>query len=630
MMQGLRNAGKSWLGKIVITIMFGFLILSFAIWGIEDVFRGGLQRNNVISVGSTQVSADTIRNAYQTELQQTIQRLRRAISPEQARALGLDAQVLSRLVTEASLDEYAKRNGLAVSDQTVIDSVVNDPSFRGADGRFNRDNFLTLIRQNGFTEAGFLTAQKSGLSRLHIAEAVAGAVAPPTMMLEALVRYGSERRSASYLTLPASAVGAVTDPDDATLRAYFEARRSAYRAPEYRRANVLVLSAESASRATTVSDADVAAAYERDKATRFTTPERRAIQIVVFQNAEEAANADQRLKAGETLEAVAGERGVTDLGTVAKSDIFDTAVADAAFALAPGTISAPIAGRFGTTVARVTAVEPAGTRPLAEVQGDIRQQLATARASETLSRIHDEIEDKRLSAQPLPDIARAANLPLTTIEGIDAQGRTKDGGALADIPEAASVVQAIFNSDVGIDNEAVRLRDGGYVWFEVLGSEPARDRAFEEVRADVLAQWRGDEVARRLGERARELVAAIAGGKSIETLASEQGLTVETATDLARNSGGELGAGAIAQIFSTTVGRAGSAARGEDRIVFVVTGATVPPLTRTTQAVTQLETSLRTALSDDLLAEFVLKLQADYGANVNQQTFRNATTGSGS
>ena len=39
-LQGIRNAGRSWLGKIVVGILFAFLILSFAIWGINDIFRG--------------------------------------------------------------------------------------------------------------------------------------------------------------------------------------------------------------------------------------------------------------------------------------------------------------------------------------------------------------------------------------------------------------------------------------------------------------------------------------------------------------------------------------------------------------------------------------------------------------
>src|SRR3954467_11806287 len=96
MLQGFRKAGQSWLGKTVITVMFGFLIVSFAIWGIGDIFRQS-GPSIVAPVGSTKISPETVRPAYQTELQRMSRQFRRNITPEQARLLGLDRQVLTRL-----------------------------------------------------------------------------------------------------------------------------------------------------------------------------------------------------------------------------------------------------------------------------------------------------------------------------------------------------------------------------------------------------------------------------------------------------------------------------------------------------------------------------------------------------
>ena len=107
MMQGIRKAGQGLLGKIVIAIMFGFLIISFAIWGVGDIFRG-YGRNEVAKVDKTEIGLEQMRTAYQNEIQNLIRQQRRQISPEMARALGLDRQVLSRLLTEATLDQTAQ------------------------------------------------------------------------------------------------------------------------------------------------------------------------------------------------------------------------------------------------------------------------------------------------------------------------------------------------------------------------------------------------------------------------------------------------------------------------------------------------------------------------------------------
>ena len=39
MLRGMRQASANWLGRIVMAVVLGMIAISFAIWGIGDIFR---------------------------------------------------------------------------------------------------------------------------------------------------------------------------------------------------------------------------------------------------------------------------------------------------------------------------------------------------------------------------------------------------------------------------------------------------------------------------------------------------------------------------------------------------------------------------------------------------------------
>ena len=632
MMQGIRKAGQSFLGKLVIFVLFGFLILSFAIWGIGDIFRG-YGRNDVARVGKAEITIEQVRNAYQNEVQNLQRQQRRAVTPEMARAIGLDRQVLSRLITESVLDQTARDMRLAVSDETIRNLIFDDANFRDGSGSFSPARFNELLRQNGFTEQAYVRLQRDNVLRQEIGEMVVGAFTAPVALQELGHRLRNEKRAITFARLAPAAAGEIPAPTQEQLQKFFEERKGAFRAPEYRSANLVALSAATIAKPQGVTDAEAQARYEELKGARFTTPERRTIQQIVFPTAEEAQAAKAKIDEGETFEAIAFGRGISGdaltLGTFTRDQMYDPAVRDAAFQLQQGAVSAPVTGSFGTVLLRASAIEPTRTRPFAEVADAIRKEIATSRASGQIRELHDKIEDQRASARPLAEIAKEFALPLLPVGPIDLNLRRPDGTQEAALPGAAATVQAIFNSDIGVDNEAVRLpQDTGYVWYEVTKIDPAREQTFEEVRAQVEQQWREDEIATRLSAKARELVDRLDKGEAFDLVASSAGLTIETATELGRqDQKPELPANVINAVFGTVVGKSGSAATGTGRVVFKVDGATVPPYIRTTQEAANFERVLGNSVSEDVLGAYIARRQADLGVTINEAAFRNATGG---
>ena len=628
MMQGIRKAGQTWLGKLVVGVLFGLLILSFAIWGIADVFRGGSVAP-VATVGSTKISAEQVRNAYQTELQNLSRRLRRTVTSEQARAFGLDQQIVGKMVAEAAIDERVDQLGLAISDKTIADAIINDPAFRGINGQFDRNQFAAVLRDNGFTEQRFVAEQRKVYLRQHLSEALTGGVSVPVVMKEALHRLTYETRAVEYVILPASSIDP-GQPDDAAIQKFYDERKASFRAPELRTVNILVLNAAIVAKPDAISDADAEKFYESVKTQRFGTPEKRRIQRIGFKSLDEAKAAADKIKAGATFESVAEEQGVKeadrDLGLLGRSEVLDKAVAQAAFSLPANQVSEALNGDFGPVLVRVTEIQPETVQPFAQVAAALKTELATSAARQSLRDLHDRIEEARANARPLADIAAANGLSLRSVT-LDRQGRDASGKPITDVPDMDSLVRAAFASDIGVDNEAISTRDDGYIWFDVTKIEPEKDRPLADVRDQVVAGWRADAVARALTEKATAIVKAVEGG---QTLAAASGAEVKTVAELKRDTAtGDLSRSAAVQAFSQPVGKAFSApaANNIDRLVARVTAVNVPPFVNTTQEAAQMEERLKSSIESELLTQYVTRLQNDLGVSTNERSLRIAIGG---
>ena len=620
MLEGMRRGAQNWLGKTVLTILFGTMIISFTIWGVGDVFRG-IGVSNIAEVGSTNISTVDFRSAYQTQLQNLQRQARRAITNEQARVYGLDRQVLGRMIADAALDQKVAELRLAMSDEDIARAILEDPTFKGPDGRFDRGRFNDILRDNGFNEMSFVRDQRRVYLRRELGDALSGNIRPPEATVEAIHHFANETRSTDYFVLTEAAAGEIAQPAPADLQSWFDARKANWRAPEYRKVVTLAVTPLTLADPAQVSDAEARTQYDRIKGDRFGQAETRELQQIVFSTEDEAKAAAEKIKGGAAFADIAKERNLADadidLGTVTRPAIADPAVAEAAFTTVSGEVSAPVKTRFGFALVRVGTVKAANVRAYEEVADGVKRELAVSRARSRAQQVRDKIEDERSSGKPLAEAAKIAGFDVTIIDAIDQTGLDKKGNKVV-LTEAESVLRAIFASDIGVDNEPVTTRDNGYVWFEIVATEPAHERNLDEVKDEVLKAWRDDELRRALASKAADLVKAIEGGQSFEDAAKAVGGEVKTSSTVKRGGAEGLSPGLVAQVFNTQVGKAGSAAGdGLTRVVFQVNDSVVPPFEADSDEAKSIAGQLATTYSDDILTQYLAKVQSDLGVKIN-------------
>lgn len=629
MLDALRRGATGWLAKILLSV----LILSFAVWGVADVFTG-YGRGALATVGKVSITPEEYQQSYQQQLNAISYQAGRRITPEQARAIGLDTRVLTQLVGSAAVENHAEQLNLALSDKAVAEGLQRDPAFKGPDGQFSHAKLQNVMQQLGLSERGLIALRRKDDLREQITGALEAGLVVPRALVDVQHAWREETRVVEYLTIDADKIVKLPEVDDAKLKETYEQNKSQFMTPELRKLAVLVLSVDDLSKTITIPEAEIQAAYEQEKES-YNTPEKRRLQQISFKDKAAAEAAKQAITGGQSFADAATAAGAKesdiDLGLLQKSQLIDPKIAEVAFSLAKDQVSDVIEGRFATVLVRVTAIEPGITRTYDDVKDKVRATLAKERATAELQKRHDEVEDGRAAGRSLAEIAETQKLKFIEVDAVDRDNKTADGKTALDLPDAAAIIAAGFEGSVGIELAPVELTDGGAAWVDVLGVTPPKQREFADVKDQVQALWTENERRRQLNEAAAAFAERVRKGEPLAKIAEEAGGTVSTTLPVTRSTTPEgLTKPAIAQAFALPKGGAGTTttADGKSRIVFRVTEIKAAPEPTKEQA-DALAGELRTELKDDVMSEYVGALKRSLGVSVNEEAFRRLT-GTGS
>ncbi|WP_027036642.1 SurA N-terminal domain-containing protein [Mesorhizobium ciceri] len=625
----LRSAAGTWVAKGLLVL----LVLSFLVWGVSGRLMGGLAgHDSVITAGGTKVSINEYRLAYDRQLAVMSQQFGQRLSHEQAKALGVDNQVLAQLVSGAVLDEQARKLGLGLSKDRLAELTREDPAFKGPGGQFDRRTFEYMLQQIGMRPEDYLKNRAQVAVRQQIVEAVSDGLKAPDTFFKAVALYRGEDRTIDYLTLPKALVEPIAAPSDSVLSAYFEANKKTYAAPEYRKFSYVRLEPVDIMDTTAVTDSQVSDDYNKNKA-RYTTPELRTVEQLVFKTPDAAKAALDSLKAGATFDKLVTAEGKTPadtlLGTLAKDKIADKAVADAAFALNANEVSQVVQGAFGPVLLRVTEIKPEVVKPLAEVSDQIRKDLALGEASRILLDVRDNYDDTRAAGSSLADAAAKLKLKVVTIDAIDRSGLRPDASIVKDLPQSPELIKAVFDAEPNTENDALTTADNGFVFYEVASITPARDRTLDEVRQKVVADWTAAETSKRLAAKADELEKRLKAGATLDVIASELKLEKQTKRGVKREADDvDFGKEGAAAMFGVGEGGTGliPSPTGDGQILYKVAEVFEPAGADASSVPDDAQKSFTSGMSDDLLDQLVAQLQTQYDVRIDQAAVAQAST----
>jgi peptidyl-prolyl cis-trans isomerase D len=617
MLETLRNAGKTWVAKILLFL----LAASFGVWGIRDIF-GGFRAGSLVSVAGQEISAQEYTTSFRQALQNYSRQVGQPISAEEAHKAGFDRSVLNNLIQTKAIDAQAQNLNLHVATDVIRQQTESNRAFFDSNGKFDQRVFASRLQQQGITEDGFIAMQTRDLTRGAITSVVNQGIVPPKTLVNAIYQYNNEQRDTKYFKITASEAD-VAAPTDEELKKQYEAYPAAYTAPEYRSIAMMKVEPADVAPKITITADDLEAGYEKYKADYF-TPEKRTILQLSFPSVEEAQKAKDKLAAGTDFMVLAKERGATEADVTfadkTKSDFLDPVIADAAFGLKEGEVSGPVSGKLVTALVKAVKIAPEKQATLDEVKDALTKRLQNERALDEIQSITDTVENARNSRdKKFEEIAKEQGIPFILIDAVSAAGQDKAGQDV-DVTDKQDILKAAFGSDVGIENEPLSSRDG-YFWYEVRSVVPSAlkplDAVKDQVKSDVLAA----KVRELLTQRATKLVADGNAGSTLEQLATANAGVIKTAQGLKRQeANGEFDVPSVTALFSVPEKGFAWSLEGDGKSAKIMQSQPVltPPLDAESETAKNIIKNISGAASQDLLVAYLGDLQSKAGVSINE------------
>lgn len=517
----------------------------------NDSANGAGLNDMVASVEGNEVTVGEFRQAYARQMQAYRSAYGADMDERLLRQLGIDQRIVQQLIEEKVALAEARRLGITASDEEVRQRILAIPAFQ-ENGRFiGFDRYRQMLQMQNppLRESDFEEQVRNSITVEKLQAAITNWISISDADVEAAFRERNEKVKLAVVNFPADKFREGVQATDQEVSAWFEANTDDYRIPEKRKVKYALLDVQAIRDRITVSPQDVQNYYE-DNAQQFSTPEQvRASHILLKtegKNEDEvrtlAEEIAKKARAGADFAALAKQYSEDESNNTTGGDLdyfsrgqmvpeFDTA----AFSLEPGEVSDPVQTSFGYHVIKMADKRAATSRPLAEVQAQIEDQIKWQRAQDEAQRTADDLAAQLKAPGDLETIARPRGLTVSE------SGFFSREEPIAGLGLAPAAAEQAFTLEEGAVSPAIRTPQG-FAFLTVTARQDAYVPKLEEVQARVRDDVLKDKALEAARQKAAEVAGTLKGG-NFEAAAKTAGLEVQT-TDLI-SRGAPIGAAGV-------------------------------------------------------------------------------------
>ena len=620
MLTTLRNSSKNSILKIIFGTLLTILIISFGMWGTEDLVGVTQKQSTVATVGKIDISAQEFYSLYSRQTEEIRKLLGSSLDIKKSREFGYVDRALSSLINRALFNNEALQLGLSVSDINVRDKILRDDAFKDDLGQFSELVFRQLISESGYTEDSYVEGTRQDLAREQMVETISTSLIIPNIMKNSLSKYNLEERTVDYLTIKVEEES-FAKPSNEKIRKYYEENKSDFMSKEFRSAETLLLDAKEYAKKSTVTDEEIKLLYEERKELLVEPAQKYLHQIIVdsksdVESISKKVNFNNFTSTAKTMANLTEDD--IDLGWNTKNDLPDEII-EATFSLKKGEISKPIESSFGWHILKIIDSKERKEVAYEEVKKQFENELLLEKGKEAVFDLQDELEDLLASGNTFEEISKILEVKMIVADKIDNEG-IKQNKQVNNEFQDERILRTIFNQKINEEGNIIDIdKDEGLAISLVTDIIKPRQLTLDESKELVRKKLIFDLKLKNAQDKAEKIKNEISNGKSFKDVANKYKLEIKGVKPFTRvlPDSSELPIPLISKIFDSNLGDINIEKRGNSEIIIAKTAEILNNLSSDEKEIKEFTKKIKDDLTIDLLAQFSEALRKKYKITIN-------------
>jgi peptidyl-prolyl cis-trans isomerase D len=521
-LQNIRDNSKGTIAKIIV----GFIIITFALFGIESIVALGSSDSAPATVNGTNIEEVEILRLVEMQKNRFRQQFGESYDESLFNDSFLRQSALEQLIEQKVAVTQARLLGGYVSTQSIDRAILAAPEFQ-QDGQFSSDRFKMVLRRSALTPLSYraVLEEQSLVTQVQLGTGLTDTALPFEVKRQQALK--TEQRDYEYVIFNTVDLKKGIELSDKDIQAFYDKNKQRYKTEEKVSVDYVVLNKSDLKSDIKVDDEEIDQGYEDYLSQLGATEERKASHILVEVNDERNDDAASSLAQQLFAKAMSGD-DFSELAKEYSDDIGSKNVGgdlgfntrggfvlefdDALFAMTEGDVSEPVKTEFGYHVIKLEKIRKPDVMSKEDKRIDIIADIKASQLTEMFAEMSESLAAAAFENDNIENLVANSDLGLKANKSVLFSRSRGEGITLN-----PSVRNAAFDDKVLADRELSDVIELSTDQLVVIGLnkhvEPAI-KSLADVKMIINGQLLTEKASALATQKANALVAELEAGDS--------------------------------------------------------------------------------------------------------------------